>query len=269
MEEKPEIHLGALASISMLVHGFSRFENSIQSLSQSVATITTQIASVEQVVGGLAARVAALEGGAVSASGVSGSAGSWPLLEGSTATGSQVLLTKTEKQDADSTKTQVQMMKMHEAPFSYGFLVSNAFLARTRGLKRHSLQPTSQKGSTAKEELNSDRIVFETRAKCQDFVARSKILTYSVNSLFETPRVQFLFNNPVHLICERSVESLRRSGKFWLQNYKKIVHEYDTVPTIDFRSQVLHVFDRRYGIGVPVFLLAPVGHEQMFGVISP
>ena len=74
----------------MLAQGFSRFESSFQSLSQSVATITTKIASVEQVVGGLAARVAAVEARAISASSVSGSAGSWPQLgqvEGSTATG--------------------------------------------------------------------------------------------------------------------------------------------------------------------------------------
>ena len=60
--------------------------------SQSVATITTKIASMEIVVGGLAARVAALEAGAISASSVSGSAGSWPLpgrTDGSTATGSR------------------------------------------------------------------------------------------------------------------------------------------------------------------------------------
>ena len=79
-----------LPSILMLVQGFSRFESSIQSLSQSVATITPKIASVEQIVGGLAARVAALEARAISASSVSGSAGSWPQLgqvEGSTATG--------------------------------------------------------------------------------------------------------------------------------------------------------------------------------------
>ena len=29
------------------------------------------------------------------------------------------------------------------------------------------------------------------------------------------------------------------------------------------------MFDPRYGIGVPVFKLAPVGHEQLFSVISP
>ena len=71
-----DLYLKSLAPIPMLVQGFTRFENSILSLTQSLATITNNIASVEQVVGGLAARVAALEAGAVSASSVSGSAGS-------------------------------------------------------------------------------------------------------------------------------------------------------------------------------------------------
>ena len=60
-------------------------------LSQSMAAVTTKVTSVEQVVGGPAARDAALEAGAVSSSSVSGSAGSWPLpgqVDGSTPMGS-------------------------------------------------------------------------------------------------------------------------------------------------------------------------------------
>ena len=38
-----DINLGALASIPMFVQGFSRFENSILPLSQSVATIANKI----------------------------------------------------------------------------------------------------------------------------------------------------------------------------------------------------------------------------------
>ena len=86
-----EAHLGALASISTLVQGFNRFENSILSLAKSVATITNKISSVEQVVGGLAARVAACKAGAASASSVSSSGRSWPSLgqvDASTAAGS-------------------------------------------------------------------------------------------------------------------------------------------------------------------------------------
>ena len=78
-------------SIPMLVQGFTRFENSILSLSQSAASVTNKISNIEKSVDGLAARVAALEDTAASVSSGSGSARSWNVLghsDGSTATGS-------------------------------------------------------------------------------------------------------------------------------------------------------------------------------------
>ena len=45
-----EVLFAALASIPMLVQGFTRFENSILSLTQSVASITNNISNVEQAV---------------------------------------------------------------------------------------------------------------------------------------------------------------------------------------------------------------------------
>ena len=50
--------------------------------------------------------------------------------------------------------------------------------------------------------------------------------------------------------------------------------EHDTecnfvVPALDFRAQVLSMYDRRNGVGKPVFRLAPFGHEQRFLVIAP
>ena len=86
-----EVHFAALASIPMRVQGFTRFGNRIPSLTQSLASFTNKISDIEQSVDGLAARVAALEAGAASASSGSGSARSWNFLghsDGSTATGS-------------------------------------------------------------------------------------------------------------------------------------------------------------------------------------
>ena len=86
-----QIHFAALVSIPMLVQGFTRFENTILSLAQSVAYITNKISNVDQAVDGVAVRVAALEVGAASASSGSGSESSWNVLghgDGSTATGS-------------------------------------------------------------------------------------------------------------------------------------------------------------------------------------
>ena len=87
-----EVHFEALASIPMLVQGFCRFDNSILSLTQSVASITNIILNIEQSVDGLEARDAALKAGAASVfSSGPGSARSWNVLghsDGSTATGS-------------------------------------------------------------------------------------------------------------------------------------------------------------------------------------
>ena len=55
----------------------SRIENCVQTLSQTVASETAKITSVEQIDSSLAARVAILESGAASASSGSGSARSW------------------------------------------------------------------------------------------------------------------------------------------------------------------------------------------------
>ena len=41
------------------------------------------------------------------------------------------------------------------------------------------------------------------------------------------------------------------------------------VPALDVRAQVLSIYDRRYGVGKPVFKLAPLGHEQLFDVTAP
>ena len=76
-----EVHFAALASIPMPVQGFSRFENSIVSRTQLVASFINKISNIEQSVDGLAARVAALEAGAASVSSSSGSARSWNVLE--------------------------------------------------------------------------------------------------------------------------------------------------------------------------------------------
>ena len=87
------------------------------------------------------------------------------------------------------------------------------------------LDPTDQSERVhCKRGTKLDRIVFDTRGKCQDCLARFKDdgLAYSVNSpFFVSPRVQFLFVNLDHQNGERSVDVLHRFGKLWLQSYKK------------------------------------------------
>ena len=57
------------------------------------------------------------------------------------------------RQDADSINSQVQMMKMLEVPFSFGFLAHNATQACPHGSKRHLLRTRCQTESTAKQDL--------------------------------------------------------------------------------------------------------------------
>ena len=73
----------------------SRFENCVQTLSQTVASYDAQITNIEQMVSSLAARVTTLETNATSVSSGSGSARSWDTpghSDGSTATGSLMAL---------------------------------------------------------------------------------------------------------------------------------------------------------------------------------
>ena len=118
------VHLAALASIPMLVQGFTRFENNILSLTQSVASITNNISNIEQAVGSLAARVAALEAGAASASSGSGSqtpGTCWykamdPQPLGDSSPMAQCRLMTVEIRGADLILSQALKMNMHGVP---------------------------------------------------------------------------------------------------------------------------------------------------------
>ena len=202
-------YASALASIPMLVQGFSRFDNSIQSLSQSVATITKQIASVEQAVGGLAARIAALEAGAVSASSVSGSAGSWPLLEGSTATRSR------DPSSFDENRNTRRRLNKNTSPGDENarsavllrFLCDQCFSGMHAWLnKKHSHQSTTRKEPTAKGELNQLETFLKQEPNVKTLWQGSGVMASILGQqfLFLNPRVHFLFDNPDHLICEQS-----------------------------------------------------------------
>ena len=69
----------------------------------------------------------------------------------------------------------------------------------------------------------SARLVFETRAKCQDFVARHNDdgVPYEVDSSFCNIKAQYWCVNPSHQKTEKLGDVLHRFGKFWFQNYKK------------------------------------------------
>ena len=69
----------------------------------------------------------------------------------------------------------------------------------------------------------SARLVFETRAKCQDFVARFKndgVSHMMLTAPFATLVPLYLFAEPNYQRTEKSGDILHHFGKFWHQSYK-------------------------------------------------
>ena len=135
---------------------------------------------------------------------------------------------------------------------------------------RHSIQPISGKESTAKEELYQLESCFIQELNVKILWQDSRMLASHIRStvFFVSPRIQFLFVNLDHQNGERSVDVLHRFGNLWLQSYKKISLNMTWKVCTLFQSLVL-VPKYSHGIGVPVFKLAPVGHEHLFSIISP
>ena len=87
-------------------------------------------------------------------------------------------LTLTETQYEDLILSQVQRMNVHEVPLFFDFQVNSITLACPFGSKSCCQRPTHQLSASLPElnakQVLSARLVFEKRAKCQDFVARYK-----------------------------------------------------------------------------------------------
>ena len=167
------------------------------------------------------------------------------------------LLTTTGTQDADLILFQAQRMNMHEVPFCHIFRVNSS----TLHCKTGSL---------------SARLVFETRAKCQDFVVDTKMIV-------SPTKLTVHFCNVSTKITVRQSKSLedreigRRFALLWKvlsAKLQEIFPERDVtdtfiVPALDICSQILSILDRRNGVGKPVFKLAPPRHEQLFDLTAP
>ena len=122
----------------------------------------------------------------------------------------------------------------------------------------------------------SPRLVFETRAKCQDFVARKK--EDGISHEIDGP-----FCNAKTVISVRQSRSLRdrEIGKQFAPLWRVLAEQLKIlfpdgdgegafiVPALDARSQVLSIMDRRNGVGKPVFKLAPFGSGQLFTLAAP
>ena len=131
-----------------VARGFADFDNHVKTLSEAVGMVTSRIASVEQTVNALSAKMAMfaemelnfihltarmcqVETHAASASNVSGSARSWPSVEqvdGSTASGSHGPGSSDDNRNTPrrlDTLSPAPKMNNHEVPFYFDSLANN------------------------------------------------------------------------------------------------------------------------------------------------
>ena len=219
-----------------------------------------RLTEMEQNFSALTARMCKIETNAASASGVAGSARSWPSpgqVDGSTVArhhdpGSSEEGRNTRRRLGKDTSPDDE-----SAPSAVlsRFLCEQCHAGVSAWLKKTLVPTDLPEGIHCKAGTTSARLVPETRARCQEFVARFKDdgLPCSVCSPFcNTPRARFLLVHLDHHNGERSVDGLHRSGKFVATKLREIFPEHDIegtdiVPAIDFRAQFINMFDRRYG----------------------
>ena len=186
----------------------------------------------------------------------------------------------TETQDADLIFPQALLINIREVPSYYDSHVNSTMLELRNGsiLWETSNIPADNKLVTihCKAGSMSVRLVFETRAKCQDFVARYKDdgIPYEIESPFCSVKTN---------IAVRQSKSLedREIGKQFAPLWRELAEQLKVlfpegddegafiVPALDARSQVLSIKDRRNGIGKPVFKLTPFGSGQLFTLVAP
>ena len=121
----------------------------------------------------------------------------------------------------------------------------------------------------------SARLVFETRAKCQDFVARFKDdgIPHEVNSLFLNAKTIIAVRQSKSFEDRETGKQFAPLWKVLAEHLKVLFPEGDDtgafiIPALDVRSQVLSIKDRSNGIGKPVFKLPSLGIGQLFTIVA-
>ena len=160
-------------------------------------------------------------------------------------------------------------MNKHEEPSYNGFFANNT----TKRLRIGSI--TFEKSNISafykpirihcKTNGLSARPVFETKGKCQDFVARYKDdgLPTKLIVQFDTSKPTLQSVNPSHLKTEKSENDFRFFGKL-SRKCRELFPERDDTNTynvheLNVRSKVRSIKDRKNGVGKPVFKLASFG----------
>ena len=122
----------------------------------------------------------------------------------------------------------------------------------------------------------SARLVFETRAKCQDLWPDIKMMA----SRYEIDRPFCCAKTTISVRQSKSLED-REIGKQFAPLWRVLAEQLKIlfpdgdddgafiIPALDARSQGLSIKDLRNGVGKPVFKLAPFGSGQLFTLVAP
>ena len=115
----------------------------------------------------------------------------------------------------------------------------------------------------------SVRLVFESRAKCKDFVVRYKEngIPYEIDCPFCNTKTTFT-------VSQSKTTEDREIGKRFAHLWRELADQLEIlfpnradegafiIPALDTRSHVLSIKDRRNGAGKLVFKLAPLPRGQ-------
>ena len=239
-----------------LARGFAVFDNHVKTLSEAVGMVTKRIASVEQTVNALSAKMASfaaseqnvtltenvssltaricqIETNATSVSSGSDSARSWNILghsNGSTAAGSLGSHGPRSSDDSRNTRRRLDTFSSPEdeqarSAVLLQFLCEQYHKGITKwinNLWEESNMPAFNKPVRfhCKAGSVSVRLVVETRAKCQDLLLDIKMMVSLVQLTVPSaaPIQISLSANPNQLKTERLENNLRLCGENWLTN---------------------------------------------------
>ena len=186
-----------------------------------------------------------------------------------------------EIRDVGSILSQALKMNMREVPSYSGSRVNSTTLELRIGsitFWEKSNIPVYNKPVRlhCKAGSLSARLVFVTRAKCQDFVAllRDDGIPYEVDSRLTKAEPVSRSANLRHLKNGKLENNLRPCGKFWLKSSKfSSLKEMTQVLSLSLHLTPVHKFQasriEETGVGKPVFKLAPFGSGQLFTLVAP
>ena len=272
-----------------LACGFADFDNHAKTPSEVVGMATSRIASVEQTVNALSAKMASfaalelnvstltenvnsltarickIETNATSVSSGSDSARSWNILghsNGSSAAGSlgsQGHLMTVEIRGVDLIRSQAPKMNKHEVPSYYGSFANNTTKGVRSGLNIFWKNPICQHSTNLSEfivrqVLCRSGLYLKHESNVETFLAREEDdgIPYAIDSPFCCTNTNIIVRQ------SKSIEDREIGRQFAL-----------FLERIDARSQVLSIKDRRNGVGKPVFKFASLGSGQTFTFVAP